>query len=326
MGLLRLLFAEPEKQQEVIINIFKVLLTLLFSQLLFNYPQIKNLTWLIENYGEVSIKSAFRFLLAIVLLWIFIWRIMFTMFFYLGSLQVKVRDKGKKIKGREIEKILCSFGVASKGNNGYYHPTRLTASAAKIVSEIKNESLGSTNTLFTEGLFIAIVSWFYFLFQSGCLCENMIILILSGIVLFFLILVWRFAEILFEGIYDNSFHIKDFLNSLVYRRLVNQVVQKTFKARFDSERSGYIVTKDRTKYEVLDFYAFNNKIGNLGLRNLLHDFERKNQKEKVIVVTNVELDEESAELVRHSKLTGLVMATNEEELVERLTALLLKVD
>lgn len=324
MGIIKILLEEPEKIQTLIINLIKLVLTILIAHALFPYPELMSLGSIDKVQLDLPLEKTLFFIIAIVSIWFIIWSIVFGLFVAIISFWRKSNkeSKSRSIQRKDLKDILKFGKIYTETKKGFIRPTRHIAIVAEIGEVIKeNHSFNLSSTAFAHWLYIATVIWVYFIFKLEINCSNLIWVVVSGISIIVAIRIWRVVERIFEAFKDNSLEIHNFLQVLLFRKIVIDTLENNFVGKLNEEETGYMIKLGPAKFEVRDFAYFNSEIGNITLFHMLQK-GRNNFNGEQIIVSNIEPDERLKSLIETLKIKAFIQATTEEELIVRLVKLM----
>lgn len=320
MGIIKILLEEPEKIQTLIINLIKLVLTILIAHELFPYPELMSIGSINKIQIELPLEKTLFFIIAIVSIWFAVWTILFGLFVAIISLWRK--SNKESIQKNDLRDILKFGNIYNQTKKGYISPTRHIAIVAEIGEVIKkNHSFNLSNTSFAHWLYIATVIWIYFIFKLEVNCSNIIWVFVTGISIIVAIRIWRVVDRIFEAFKDNSLDIHNFLQALLFRKIVINTLENNFAGKLNEEETGYSIRLGSLNFEVRDFAFFNSEIGNI---NLFHKLQKggNNFDGQQIIVSNIEPDQRLRELIQTLKIKAFIHATNEEELLVRMIKLM----
>lgn len=324
MGIIKILLEEPEKIQTLIINLIKLVLTILIAHAIFPYPELMNLGSIDKIQPDLPLEKTLFFIIAIVSIWFIIWSLVFGVFVAIISFWRKSNKESKyhSIQRKDLKDILKFGKIYTETKKGYVRPTRHIAIVAEIGEVIKeNHSFNLSSTVFAQWLYIATVIWVYFISKLEMNCSSITWIIISGIAIIVAIRIWRILERIFEAFKDNSLEIHNFLQVLLFRKIVIDTIENNFVGKLNENETGYTIKLGPAKFEVRDFAYFNNEIGNISLFHLLQK-GGNNFNGKQIIVSNIEPDQRLKTLIETLKIKAFIHATTEEELLIRLVKLM----
>lgn len=324
MGIIKILLEEPEKIQTLIINLIKLVLTILIAHALFPYPELMSLGSIDKIQLDLSLKKTLFFIIAIVSIWFIIWYIVFGLFVAIISFwrKSKKESKSRSIQRNDLKNILKFGKIYTETKKGYIRPTRQISIVSEIWEVIKeNHSFNLISTTFARWLYIASVIWIYFIFQLEINCSNLIWVVVSCISIIVAISIWRIVDRIFEVFKDNLLDTHNFLQTLLFRKIVIDTLENNFSGKLNEEETGYIIKLGHSQFEVRDFVYFNNEIGNI---TMFHTLQRggNNFSGEQIIVSNIEPDQKLRNLIGTLQIKAFIHAKTDEELLVGLIQLM----
>lgn len=299
MGIIKILIEEPEKIQTLIINLIKLVLTILIAHAIFPYPELMSLGSIDKIQLDLPLEKTLFFIISVVSIWFIIWSILFGLFVAIISFWRKSNkeSKSRSFQRKDLKDILKFGKIYTETKKGYIRPTRHIAIVAEIEEVIKeNHSFNLSSTTFAHWLYIATVIWVYFIFKLEFNCSNLIWVVFSCLSIIVAIRIWRFVDRIFEAFKDNSLDIHNFLQFLLFRKIVINTLENNFEGKLNEKETAYSIKLGSAKFEVFDFAYFNSEIGNINLFDILQK-RGNNFKGEQIIVSNIEPDERLKSLI-----------------------------
>lgn len=324
MGLLKLLYEQPERLRLLLVNFVKLLLTVAIIQKSCNLSKLNELNDFIDSKITISLDVILLYGVTLIGVWLIVWNIGDTIFLFLMSLRKEKTDAVKDIQKQSFLPILKISG-AFKMDNGAYLPGRNIQPIYELAKVLSTKPQKMTSTLFAEVLFIAIVGWFYLLFNITSLQTPCWVIITLFFCIVLLCLLYRSMNSVFEAFKDSSSVIVIFLDMMIYKDMVNNVLRNIFNAKYNSERKCYELEWKGKKYEVGDAGFKNNEHGNSRLIEVLSDPESANDRGGIII-SNIVPNSTLSKIVESGKLDAYVVAKNEKEVMDNLLIALNRLD
>lgn len=181
------------------------------------------------------------------------------------------------------------------------------------------ETFDMKNSVFAEMLFILTIGWFYVLFNFQFLGMSCWKLFLWGLIPGLGIAIYRTLDGFLIHFKDHSSSYSKFFEMLEYRKLVMDVVLQDFRGRVNIIKNTFDLNWGKRRYHLRDFAFYHEGLGNAYLIKHLqsasadvYDFK------ETIAVMNFKPNAELTELFQKKGIIGIVVAGNDEELLDNL--------
>lgn len=160
MGILKLLYEEPEKLQSLIINFIKLLLTLLIAHSFFDLNELNSLGSITDLNPKINIKDTLYYLVLIIVCWFVIWTLFYGLFLVVTLIFKSPNSKIKRKNNQLTYEALDHFLIYKTTKGGYKYPKKHINNIVEIGKLVKeNDSFSMRDTLFLDIVFIAIIIW-----------------------------------------------------------------------------------------------------------------------------------------------------------------------
>ncbi len=317
MGIIKIILEEPEKIQVLIINLIKLVITVLITHSIYPFPELMSLGSIETLKNILPLEQTMIFVLVVVSVWFIIWSMGFFLFIFIISFWRKSNKESKKysIHRNDINNILKFTKIYTVTEKGFLIPTRHIESIVEIGEVIKsNQSFSLSSTIFVKWLFIATVIWFYFIGIIEFSFAKIIGITFFGFMIFIAIFIWRKVDRILEAFKDYSIEVHDLLQRLLFRKAVIDILENNFSGKLNEEHSGYNIILSNQKFIVEDVTFFNNEMGNILLFEKLN-IPHKHFENNLIIVSNIEPDQKLKNLIESLNIKAYILAENREELL-----------
>lgn len=320
MGIFKLLYEEPEKIHYLIMNLFKLLLTILIVHLIIDIPELKNINSINSLNENITTEHLLFILVIFITSWFVIWNLIYSLLIIIITFFKKNKDN--KLNRQDLKEMLKYAKIYKTTEKGYIKPTKHIKIVAALMEVIKDDDeINLYHTSYVEWLFISIVLWAYLMRVSIYSTSTLTWFIVSACIILIGILFLRFFDKLFESLKDNSIEVHNFLQTLLFRKMFINTIENNFRGKLNSKESHYNIRNISQEYKIRDFAFFNNDIGNIALKKQLTN-DHLELTENTIIVSNIVPNNELVTIIESLNIAGYISASNEEELLVRLVLLL----
>lgn len=316
MGLLKLLYEQPERLRLLIVNFVKLMLTVAIIQKTCNLSKLNELNDFINSKMIISIDGILLYGVTLIAVWLVVWNIADSLFLFLMSLRKEKTDAIKDIQKQSFLPILKISG-AFKMDNDAYLPGRNILPISELAKTLSTNHQQMKSTLFAEVLYIAIVGWFYLLFNTTSLQIPCWVIITLFLFIAILCLLYRSMDSVLDAFQDSSSVIVIFLDMMIYKDMVNSVLRSFFDVKYSSEKKCFELDWKGKKYEVVDAGFKSNVHGNNHLIEIFNDPKAANDLGGILI-SNIIPNSTLSKIIENGKVDAYVIANNEKEVIDNL--------
>jgi len=326
MGILKLFYEEPDKLRLLIVNFIKLLLTILIVDKIFNHQSKWNdLYNLIQDKSTSKLDEILIYSATLIFTWFILWYIGESFFLFLISLRKKKSDAKSSIEKRSFFPILKMTG-AYRFENGDYLPGPNIEAISELAESLSNsKKTQMKNTIFADTLFMAIVGWFYLLFNQVTFHCSILSIAIVLVILIILCMIYRAMDSLLNSFQNSSSAIAVFLTMMVYKKMVNNVLINIFNAKYNAEIKCFELEWGEKKYLVGSIGYESNEHGNTSIYNTFIDPATKIEPHEIFI-TNISPNQTLKTLLSSKTFSAYVVANNGREVMDNLLIALNQLD
>lgn len=335
MELIKFFIEEPGKIKLLIISLFKLLLTILIVNGIFNICEYNDLSNLLNWNSKKHLGKILLYATTLIGVWAIIWEFLDSLFLLLISIRSKKKVDLENERHGFIGFFLRMFNVYSHesehNENGEISSQLLPGDNIYDVIDIteyieKENGFDMKNSIFAEVLFIICVGWFYLLFNFKTLDINYWQFSIFTLIPILSIVIYRVLDGFLIYIKDHSSSYSRFFDILAFRKHVMDTVVEDFGGNINIFDRTFDIHWNKKIYQLRDYSYYHEGLGNRYLTDQLRAAVNDNLT-GFIAVLNFKPNEELIKVITVEKgMLGIIVVENENELLDNIVIELNRLD
>jgi hypothetical protein len=320
--ILKILFEKPKKIRLFILNFSKLLLTVLITNGITGKFELNFLKNIVRFKNDIHLGKILLYTTILVAVWFIIWYILEPFFILLIGLRKSRQREDREVQRlkerRNIREILKFFGGFTLENKNFAVPGENIHTIADIAEFVdEDNSIVSSNSTFTEALYILFVGWLYLLCNSSYLSLSFCNHLIMALAITILVILYRSISGFLISLKDHAGDVRILLDELEFRKMVMDIVIKDFRGHLNLEKESFDLNWGKRRYSTRDFYHYHEGLGNA---YYLKKFRSANRPDltDMIVIFNFNPNEELRSVLQEMNTVGIVVVNDDSELLDNL--------